>query len=321
MQLLALEGHAPVTESPPSETHAPPRLRDLPRVIRGKLLAATPAELLLLVVGTAAFLVLYRLPIQTLIRDWWSAPDASHGLLLAPLALFLAWRAGVDPRCRRQVWLGLLLLTGAVSLRYASGLAAELFTMRLSLILALAALTIYQWGLPQVRHWWLPFTLLILSIPLPAVVLTTISSPLQLIASGLGTELLRWRQVPVQLSGNIIQLPGYSLFVTEACSGLRSLTALVALGVLIGGLWLRSPVNRVLLVALTIPVAIVINGLRVFLTGFIVFFVNPALAEGFMHYSEGWALFMVAFLIMSATAFALSALELAFKKQSALAMK
>jgi exosortase len=273
----------------------------------------------MLLVGTAAFFVLYGLPIQTLIRDWWSAPDASHGLLLAPIAIVLAWRSGVGPRGRRQVWLGLLLLAGAVLLRYASGLAAELFTMRFSLILALAALTIYQWGLPQLLRWWLPFTLLVLSIPLPAVVLTTISAPLQLIASGLGTDLLLWRQVPVQLSGNIIQLPGYSLFVTEACSGLRSLTALVALGVLVGGLWLRSPVNRVLLVALTIPVAIVINGLRVFFTGFIVFFVDPALAEGFMHYSEGWALFMVAFLIMSAMAFALSTLE-AFAKKPALAL-
>jgi exosortase len=158
----------------------------------------------------------------------------------------------------------------------------------------------------------LPFTLLVLSIPLPVVVLTTISFPLQLIASSLGTSLLQWRQVPVELSGNIIHLPGYSLFVTEACSGLRSLTALVSLGVLVGGLWLRWPINRVLLVALTIPVGIIINGLRVFLTGFIVFFVDPALAEGFMHYSEGWAMFMVAFVIMGGAAFAMSKLELAF---------
>ena len=51
-----------------------------------------------------------------------------------------------------------------------------------------------------------------------------------------------------------------------------------------------------------------------FMTGFIVFYVNPALAEGFMHYSEGWVLFMVAFMIMGATAFALSRIELSLKK-------
>jgi exosortase len=181
--------------------------------------------------------------------------------------------------------------------------------MRLSLVGALAALTIYQWGILQLLRWWLPFTLLVLSIPLPAVVLTTISFPLQLTASSLGTALLHWRQVPVELSGNVIQLPGYSLFVTEACSGLRSLTALVSLGVLVGGLWLRWPLSRVFLVALTIPVGVLINGLRVFLTGFIVFFIDPVFAEGFMHYSEGWVLFMVAFLIMGATAFALRRLE------------
>jgi exosortase/archaeosortase family protein len=85
----------------------------------------------------------------------------------------------------------------------------------------------------------------------------------------------------------------------------------------VGGLWLRWSATRILLVALTIPVAIAINGLRVFLTGFFVFFVNPALAEGFMHYSEGWVLFMVAFLIMSATAFALRWAELALVSRRA----
>jgi len=147
--------------------------------------------------------------------------------------------------------------------------------------------------------WWLPATLLALSVPLPEVVLGSIALPLQLKASSLGAALLSWRGLPVHLDGNVIRLPGHDLFVTEACSGLRSLTALLSIGVLLGGVLLRHPVSRIAIVALAIPVAIVVNGVRVFITGFLVAFVDPSLADGFTHITEGWLLFLVAFAILA----------------------
>jgi exosortase len=242
----------------------------------------------------------------TLGRDWWNDPEAGHGLLLGPLALWLAYRKGLVEKPSPAPVLGAVVLLGAILLRYASDLAAELFTMRFSLWLAVAALIVYLWGVRQVLRWWLPATLLLLSIPLPAVLVGSLALPLQLKASQMGAALLEWRHVPVLLSGNVIHVPGQSLFVTEACSGLRSLTALLALGVLIGGLWLRSPVSRILLVALAVPVAMVLNGIRVFLTGFLVFYVDPSLGRGLMHYTEGWVIFVIAFGILGAVAWALS---------------
>jgi len=126
---------------------------------------------------------------------------------------------------------------------------------------------LYLYGVRQIIRWWLPGLLILLSVPLPAVVLGPwhcrfSSSP----PSGGGAA-----GAPARAGApgrNVIQLPGRSLFVTEACSGLRSLTALIALGVLVAGLWLRSPWSRVLLVLLAIPVAMILNAVRVFLTGF-----------------------------------------------------
>jgi exosortase len=125
----------------------------------------------------------------------------------------------------------------------------------------------------------------------------------------MGAALLELRSVPVQLTGNVIQLPGRQLFVTEACSGLRSLTALLSMSVLLGALILRSPFSRIGLVLLAIPVAIVINGFRVFLTGFLVYFVSPSLGEGFMHMTEGWLLFLVSLSILAVAAWAGSKAE------------
>ena len=261
------------------------------------------------IAAAVAFLVLFWTPLATLLRDWWHDPEAGHGLLLGPLSLWFMWRRRIVAGAAPQVALGVAILIMAVTLRYAAGLAAELFTLRLSLWLAVIGLTVFLWGLRQVLHWWLPLTLLALSLPLPALVIGALSYPLQLQASEIGAGLLAWRHVPVQLSGNIIALPGQSLFVTEACSGLRSLTALLALGVLIAGLWLRSPWIRALLVIAAVPVAILINGVRVFLTGFLVYYVDPALGRGFMHLSEGFAMFGVAFAILGAFAWLLSGAE------------
>lgn len=255
------------------------------------------------------FLVLFWQPMATLARDWWSDPEAGHGLLLAPLAVVLAWRRGRAPRAGPQPLLGTAIILGAVLLRYLSGLAAELFTMRMSLLGAAAGLVVFAAGLRQLMYWWLPSLLLLLSVPLPAVLLGSLAFPLQLKASQFGAALLQWRHVPVQVAGNVIHLPGRSLFVTEACSGLRSLTALLALGLLIGGLWLRSPWGRGFIVLAAIPVAMFLNGVRIFLTGFLVYFVSPGLGEGLMHYSEGWGIFLVAFAMLGVIALVTARVE------------
>ena len=254
-------------------------------------------ELAPLIVAAVAFGILFARPATLLVLDWWNDPDAGHGLLLAPLAVWLAWKRGLLPAQPQRI-AGATLLVAGIGLRYLSGLAAELFTMRISMVLAALGILLFFRGARQAVHWWLPIVLVGLSIPIPAVLTNTLALPLQLKASSWGATLLAARHVPVELSGNIIRLPGRDLFVTEACSGLRSLTALLSLGVLVGGLWLQHPISRVLLILLALPVAMAVNAVRVFLTGFLVYFVDPSMGEGFMHLSEGWLLFVVAFLIL-----------------------
>lgn len=267
--------------------------------------------------GVAAFAVLFAHPLQMLLDDWWNDPEAGHGLLLAPVAIWLAWRSGLHPDRKPARGVGTVVLLAAILLRFASELAAELWTMRQSIMLALVGLVLYHWGWRQVRAWFLSFLLLTLSVPLPELVTSTIALPLQFQASKLGAKLLEWRQVPVRLTGNIILLPGHKLFVTEACSGLRSLTALLSLAVLMGGLFLRTLPGRAAVLLLTIPVAIVMNGIRVFLTGFLVFFVDPALGQGFMHITEGWLLFLVSFGSIGLVAAGISLMERRWRERVA----
>src|SRR5437868_7287421 len=302
-------------ESPPEPVIAPPTgaLTPPPAVAKRRAWIATLSEVRMpsvsVLVTAGLFAVLYARPFQMLVSDWWNNPEAGHGLLLAPLAIYFAWKAGIAKDARPNHLLGAVLLVGGVFFRYVSDLAAELFTMRGSMIVAAAGLTVWHFGFRQLLRWWLPFALMSLSIPLPDLILNRIALPLQFTASKIGAGLLAWRDIPVLLTGNVIRIPGHELFVAEACSGLRSLTALLSLGVLLGAITLRHPISRIFLLGVAIPVAILLNGVRVFLTGFLVFFVDPALGEGFMHVTEGWLIFLVAFLILGGVAWVLLALE------------
>lgn len=288
---------APTMDGHPQLTT--PRVLEVVRGSGGMLPAGAAA---------VAFLVLFAEPLRTLMRDWWNNPDAGHGLLLAPVALWLMWRAGLV-RDTPRPWIGGAVVVVAVLMRLASGLAAELFTMRFSAWLALVGIIVLSCGLRQLRHWWLPLTLLVLAIPLPGVITNSLAIPLQFRASQLGTALIAWRGIDVQTAGNVILIPGQRLFVAEACSGLRSLTALISLGVMVGGLYLRSLPGRGVLLALTIPIAVVVNAVRIFLTAFLMYFVDPSLGEGFMHSSEGWALFVGALGLVALTAAAIAFVE------------
>jgi exosortase len=288
-----------------------------PEARRRDLLAPIRAQLPLVLVTVAGFLVLFGEPIRLLLRDWWSDPESAHGLLLAPVSVWLAWKTGRRGDARPNVGLGLAMLIAAVLLRYVSGLAAELFTMRMSMLLGLAGLTTYYLGFRQVLTWWLPFVLLGLSVPLPEVLKSAMTLPLQFRASRVGAALLEWRGIPVKLTGNIILVPGHQLFVTEACSGLRSLTALVALSILMGALWLSTVTGRVLMLGAAIVTAIMVNAIRVFLTGFLVVFVDPKMGEGFMHLTEGWLLFVVSLALIAGVAWVFSWVERTLRRAPA----
>src|SRR5687767_11191679 len=91
-------------------------------------------------VTAAPFAVLFARPARVLVWEWWNNPEAGHGLLLAPLALWFAWKEGLDPNARPNRTLGLSLLLFAVFFRWVSDLAAELFVMRGSMLMAAAGI-------------------------------------------------------------------------------------------------------------------------------------------------------------------------------------
>ncbi len=104
--------------------------------------------------------------------------------------------------------------------------------------------------------------------------------------------------MPVLREGNILHLPNTKLFVAEACSGLRSLMALGTLGIVFAYFFRKSWIERIVLVASTIPIAVIVNAFRVALTSLLTYRYGPQMADGAIHQTEGFFTFGMAFALL-----------------------
>jgi len=194
-------------------------------------------------------------------------------------------------------WWGLaVVLYGALQL-YIATLGAELFLARTAFVISIIGIVLLLGGTAYVRLLAFPLFLLFFMVPIPAVVYTSITFPLQILASRVSTDALNVMQIPVLREGNVLELAQQKLSVVEACSGIRSLLSLTFLSLVYGYFFERKIWMRVVLFLSTIPIAIVANASRVTLTGVLTEY-KPELAEGFFHTASGWVIFMVALAIL-----------------------
>jgi exosortase len=239
-------------------------------------------------------ILLYSEIIPDLVSDWWTQPAFSYGLLIPPLALYIA---GVRRNVTfsipaKRSWTGWWLVAFACLVFLTGSLSAEFFLSRISLVLLLAGLVWTFWGMARLRTLAFPFLLLATMVPLPQLVYNALSAPLQLLASRVATDLAQALGVTVYRDGNIIHLAQISLGVAEACSGLSSLSAMVVASLLLGFLAGASVAGRILLVVLSVPLAIAVNVLRVTGTAVLADY-QTDFALGFYHAFSGWLVFLV----------------------------
>jgi exosortase len=243
------------------------------------------------------FALMYRSTIAALVAEWLSSPEASYGLVLAATAVAVAvrrWPAFLSQSTaegRGLAGLGLALF-GAFLFTIGQ-LGADLFLTRVSLVVLLAGAVWALCGARATRAVAAPLVFLLIAIPLPALVVNEVTLPLQLAASRVAEFVLGASGIPVYRDGNLLALPSGTLQVAEACSGLRSAVSLGGVGVLLA--WATEPTlaRRVLLVVLTLPIAVVMNGLRVAATGIYLEAAGRA-PGGDLHEFMGWITFLVA---------------------------
>lgn len=253
-----------------------------------------------LVVG-AALVWAYAGHMTAMVHNWWIDPNYSHGFLVPLVSAFLIWRQRErlrDLAGEPNPW-GLVVIAVGLVVLVVGLVGHEFFLRRVSLVPVLWGLALTAWGWPVARALVVPLGYLVLMVPLPYVLYDSVAFPLRLVAASLAGGILHALGVPVLVEGNVIHLPRVVLNVVDACSGIRSLISLLAVAVLMAHLMLRGRLRKLVLLLLVLPVAVVVNALRVVLTGLMVQRWGVSVAEGMTHEVVGWAVFMVAFVVLA----------------------
>jgi exosortase len=286
--------------------------------------ALAPSNIWRALAITIAILFAYATVLTKLSRDWWYDENYSHGLLIPFIIGYILWlqRDKFVPKVTNSavIW-GAAAIVFALFALWAGVAGAELYTQRLSLLLLLSGTVIYFWGWSILRLALVPLFLLFLAIPIPAILFNRIAFPLQLFASRCAVWSMSVLGIPVLRQGNVIELKPLNslntkkLEVVEACSGIRSLMTLLTLAVVFayfthprsgdnsGGKpfsWLKSYGfwRSSILVLSAVPIAIVTNAFRVSGTGVLAHYYGTEVADGFFHSFSGWAIYIVAFILL-----------------------
>lgn len=244
-----------------------------------------------------AFVVLlgavYHSIAHDMVLDWAKDDNYSHGFLVPFIAGYLAFMRKDDLLAAevRPANAGLGLVALGLMLLFLGWLGTEYFTMRSSMVVILAGAVLYLLGWEIFTILLAPLAYLLLMVPIPYIIYDAAAFPLKLFVTKVSVLSMKALGVVVLQEGNILMFPNITLEVADACSGLRSIMSLLALGAAYAFVFFPRARDRVILILSTLPIAVFTNCLRVIATGILAQYFGSAAAEGFFHEFAGLFVF------------------------------
>lgn len=256
------------------------------------------AEWLLAMLGLVA---LYVPTYVDLARILWVSDDQAHGPIILAVALFFFWQKHrqineLPSGGTKSGWplmiLGLLL--------YILGRSQDILIFEVgSQIPVIAGLLLIMRGWAAIRVLWFPLVFLIFMVPLPGMLVSTLTLPMKTAVSWATEHFLYSLGYPISRSGVILQMGQYKLLVADACAGLHTLFTLEALGLLyLHVMRHESLVRNIVLAIMIIPISFSANTIRVISLALITYHFGDAAGQGFMHGLAGMVLFISALLLI-----------------------
>jgi len=257
-------------------------------------------QTLYIVLLSFTFLFCYWSTLTGLFDIWKTDEDYSYALLIPILTAYLIWerREEIKKTNISINWFGGALFALLLLISVYGILGSSPSAVRPAIPLVILSITLFCFGKQVFKILCFPLALLIFMIPLPTVFQTTIGNQLKLISTRFGELILRIFNIPAYVEGNVIDLGVTQLQVVDACSGLRYILPLLALGVIFAYFFEKNRWKQIVLVLATVPIAILTNGIRIGLTGILTQKYGASVAEGFFHGFSGWLIFMFAFVML-----------------------
>ncbi len=269
---------------------------------------------------------LFEIQIFSIVSRWMRDPSWSHGFLIPFFSLYFLNQKkteilALQPRPNYLGFIGLLICIAAMF--YNTFLLRVGYFGYVLLIPTLLSILLFCGGWGLVKFTWLPTVFLFFAIPLPEGLYRQATIPMRILSAKIAAAFLNI--VPdMQATANGVVIDVIyrglrlepPLDVAEACSGMRLLMAFLALGVAMAYLHYRPIWQRLILLASTVPIAIICNIIRVTVTGFIYVLWDPKYAQGIYHDMLGMAMLPLAFFLYGALAWFMSNLLVEDKQPS-----
>ncbi|NBC11214.1 MAG: VPLPA-CTERM-specific exosortase XrtD [Planctomycetes bacterium] len=242
------------------------------------------------------------------LTSWWAQPEGSHGWVIPIITAFILWQRWPAVRATADgaSWSGVAVVAAGVLLMLIDTVGQLQRVALPAVVVVTFGGVVAAWGWRAARYTAVPLGFLLFAMPPPGPLYVEVSLQLQLLSSEIGTAMLRLLGISVFLDGNVIDLGTYKLQVAEACSGLRYLFPLTALTFLCAWMYQAPLWAKAVVLFSVVPITILTNSARIAFTGVLVEYGSIAQAQGFMHFFEGWVIFLVAlvlvFLLMVALA-------------------
>jgi exosortase B len=245
--------------------------------------------------------ILYGPVYAQLSNSLWRTSEQAHAPLVALMVTWLFWQtrqslAALPDAPNYQVGSSVFALGLFIAL---VGNSQEIsFLSMLSQIPILAGLLLILRGAPALRVAWFPLLFLVFMVPLPGVLIDSLTGQLKEWVSALTVEMLYSLGYPIARSGVMITIGQYQMLVADACSGLHSIISLSALGVLFTYLMRRhSPLHNAVMIASILPMAFFANFARVLFLVMLTFHQGDEVAQQW-HESAGVVVFLVALTLL-----------------------
>ena len=243
---------------------------------------------------------------KRLYAGWLIDANWSHGFLIPLFSAYLIytrWDQLTAARRRVCIWGLPIMLASLIVLIYSFYPLETYWFCQLSMIPLLLGIVLYLSGPAVLKITWVPIVYLMLAIPIPDILYRDIAYPLQELAASSTTILLKLCGVTINVEGSSLSIVSlsdneYPLQVVEACSGVRSLMAFVALSVAMAYIDDRPVWQRLVLIFSSLPITVLCNILRVTATSTMFVIDQPELGKDFMHTFMGMALLVPALLML-----------------------
>ena len=222
----------------------------------------------------------------------------SHAPLVFCMALYLIWIKRFEIKNHNQgAWIGVIIAVVAGIALIIGELSAIWTIVQYGILIMCFGLAWTMIG-KQIRKILIPFMHLFLVIPLPYMLDVMLSGKMQLVSSNLGVAFTRLLGLSVFQEGNVIDLGIYKLQVVEACSGLNYMYPLMTIGLMMGYMYKAPFYARASIFLSSVPISIVMNSMRIAMVAILVNHFGIKAAEGFMHYFEGWVIFLICIVLL-----------------------